>query len=44
VTAEPEESELVRAARLMKVAAIVKKPWKPIELRELVAKVVGKRP
>ena len=33
-TAEPESSELLRQARLLEVAAIVKKPWKPQHLAE----------
>jgi two-component system chemotaxis response regulator CheY len=39
-TAEPESSELLRQARLLEVAAIVKKPWKPQHLAELVQSVL----
>jgi two-component system chemotaxis response regulator CheY len=41
VTAEEENSPLLRDARELGVAAVVFKPWRPHELRELVAKVVG---
>ncbi len=39
-TAEPEESELMQEARRLGVAAIVRKPWKPQELREAVQSLV----
>lgn len=42
VTAEPEESELLTAARALNVAAVVRKPWKPHELRELVRSLTGR--
>lgn len=41
VTAEPEESELLTQARALQVAAVVRKPWKPHELRELVQRVLS---
>jgi two-component system, chemotaxis family, chemotaxis protein CheY len=41
VTAEPDESELLKQARSLGVAAVVFKPWRPHELRDLVANVVG---
>lgn len=43
VTAEPDESELLKEVRTLQVAAVVFKPWRPHELRELVAKVVGRQ-
>ena len=43
VTAEPEESDLVKAARVMNVAAVVRKPWKPHELRDLVERMLRPR-
>jgi two-component system, chemotaxis family, chemotaxis protein CheY len=39
-TAEAESSELLQQARTLGVAAIVKKPWKPQELAELVQSVL----
>ena len=39
-TAEPEESELMLQARSLGVAGIVRKPWKPQELREAVQSLV----
>ena len=44
VTAEPEDSALLAEARALGVAAVVFKPWRPDELRALVAKVLGKSP
>ena len=38
-TAEPESSDLLRQARALGVAAIVKKPWKPQELVAIVQRV-----
>jgi two-component system, chemotaxis family, chemotaxis protein CheY len=38
-TSEREDSELGQAIRQLGVAAIVKKPWKPQELAELVRNV-----
>jgi CheY-like chemotaxis protein len=35
-TAEPDSSELLRRARALGVAAVVRKPWKPQELREVI--------
>ncbi len=35
-SSESETSDLVREARQLGVAAIVKKPWKPQELAEVV--------
>jgi CheY-like chemotaxis protein len=40
VTAESETSELLQEARALGVAAIVKKPWKPQELSNLVQSVL----
>jgi CheY-like chemotaxis protein len=40
VTAEAETSELLQKARKLGVAAIVKKPWKPQELGDLVQSVL----
>lgn len=39
-TAEPEGSPLVEQARALGPAAVVYKPWKPIQLRDLVRQVV----
>ena len=39
-TSEPESSELLRQARILGVAAVMKKPWKPQELAELVQSVL----
>jgi two-component system chemotaxis response regulator CheY len=39
-TAEPDESELVQQANALGVAAIVKKPWSPQGLRNVVQKVL----
>jgi CheY-like chemotaxis protein len=41
-TAEPESSELLQQARGLGVAAIVKKPWKPQELGDLVQSVLDR--
>ena len=41
VTSEAETSELLQEARRLGVAAIVKKPWKPQELAELVQSVLA---
>jgi CheY-like chemotaxis protein len=38
-TAEPEESDLVRRARALGIANLVRKPWKPQELREAIRTV-----
>jgi len=35
-TVEPDTSELLREARELGVAAVVKKPWKPQQLRQVV--------
>ena len=35
-TVEPDTSELLREARELGVAAVVKKPWKPQHLRQVV--------
>jgi two-component system chemotaxis response regulator CheY len=40
VTAEQEESELLKEARALGVSAVVRKPWKPVELKVLVERVV----
>ena len=39
-TVEPDGSELLREARDLGVAAVVKKPWKPQELRAVVQSVL----
>jgi CheY-like chemotaxis protein len=41
-TAEPEDSDLMRQAKELGVAAIVHKPWKPQELREVVQSILHK--
>jgi CheY-like chemotaxis protein len=41
-TAEAEGSELMSQARALGVAAVVRKPWKPQELREIVRSVLHK--
>jgi two-component system chemotaxis response regulator CheY len=38
-TSEPESSELLQQARTLGVAAVIKKPWKPQELLDLVQSV-----
>jgi DNA-binding response OmpR family regulator len=43
-TAEPDTSDLVQRAAELGVAAIVKKPWKPQELVEVVQKVIARYP
>lgn len=40
-TAEPESSTLLQDARRLGVAAVVKKPWKPQELAEVVQRIHG---
>lgn len=40
VTAESDESPLVHEARQLGAAAVVHKPWKPIDLREVVHQVI----
>lgn len=39
-TSEPDSSPLLQEARALGVAAIMKKPWKPQELAELVQSVL----
>jgi CheY-like chemotaxis protein len=39
-TSEPESSPLLQQARALGVAAVMKKPWKPQELVELVQSVL----
>jgi CheY-like chemotaxis protein len=39
-TAEPQDSPLVAEARALGPAAVVYKPWRPLELREVVRQVV----
>jgi CheY-like chemotaxis protein len=39
-TMEPEESELLREARRLGVTAVVKKPWHPQQLRDLVKSIL----
>ena len=41
-TAEPEESDLLQQAKALGVAAIVRKPWKPQELRDVVQSIFHK--
>lgn len=41
-TAEPEDSDLMQQAKALGVAAIVRKPWKPQELRDVVQSVLHK--
>jgi two-component system, sensor histidine kinase len=41
-TAEPEGSDLMREALLLGVAAVVRKPWKPQELRDVVHSILHK--
>ena len=43
VTAEPEESALVKAARVLNVAAVVHKPWDAGKLRDLVERTAKQR-
>jgi two-component system, response regulator, stage 0 sporulation protein F len=43
-TAEADESELLREATRLGVAAVVKKPWTPHKLRTLVEQVVVNPP
>jgi two-component system chemotaxis response regulator CheY len=40
-TVEPDDSELLREATRLGVAAVVKKPWKPHELRGVVQSVLN---
>lgn len=40
-TAEPDGSELMIQARGLGVSAVVKKPWKPQELRDVVKTVLA---
>jgi len=40
ITAESPDSPLVAEARQLGAAAVVYKPWKPLELREVVRQVV----
>jgi|GEM_PF-588301 len=42
-TAEPEESSLLQHARAMGVSAVVRKPWRPNELREVIRQVIPER-
>ena len=39
-TMEVEESELLCEARRLGVTAVVKKPWRPQQLRELVEAII----
>jgi CheY-like chemotaxis protein len=39
-TMEPEDSALLREARGLGVAAVVKKPWHPHQLRDLVEAII----
>lgn len=40
-TVEPDGSELLAQARSLGVAAVVRKPWKPKQLRDLVEALVA---
>jgi two-component system chemotaxis response regulator CheY len=42
-TAEPDQSVLMIQARALGVTAVVRKPWKPQELRDLVQLIVKQR-
>ena len=42
-TAEPEASDLMRQARALGVSAVVRKPWKPHDLREVVQVVLQRK-
>jgi len=39
-TMEPEESELLREARRLGVTAVVRKPWHPQQLHDLVEAII----
>jgi CheY-like chemotaxis protein len=41
-TAEPEASDLMSQAKALGVAAVVRKPWKPQELRDVVRTILHK--
>ena len=41
-TAEPDDSDLMLRAKALGVAAVVRKPWKPQELRDVVQHVLRK--
>jgi CheY-like chemotaxis protein len=41
-TGEPDSSSLMQQAKVLGVAAIVRKPWKPQELRDVVRSVLQK--
>ena len=43
-TSEPDSSELLQQAKALGVAAVIKKPWKPQELLDLVQSVRTQRP
>jgi two-component system chemotaxis response regulator CheY len=43
-TAEADDSELLAQARLLGVAAVVKKPWSPQALRNVVQQVIEPPP
>ena len=38
-TVEPDSSELLQEAKTLGVASVVKKPWKPQDLREVVQSI-----
>ena len=40
-TAEPEGSELVRDVTALGIAALVRKPWKPHELKAIIDQVLA---
>ena len=41
-TAEPDDSDLMRQAKALGVTAVVRKPWKPQELRDVVYSILNK--
>jgi two-component system, chemotaxis family, chemotaxis protein CheY len=43
-TSEPDSSELLQQAKALGVAAVIKKPWKPQELLDLVQSVRAAQP
>jgi CheY-like chemotaxis protein len=42
-TAEPDDSDLMLRAKALGVAAVVRKPWKPQELRDVVQAVLQRK-
>jgi two-component system chemotaxis response regulator CheY len=43
-TSEPDDSDLLEEAKRVGVAAVVKKPWHPQQLRELVETIIRRPP